>query len=99
MAGAEPQADNLIMQRYCPVCHNLVDMRRLSEATRPSDVADPWHFERHTREDYSRGTATRRICPGSARTNTTPGTLGRRGGVPGDSMVLGMRQFHRAGHS
>ncbi len=44
------------MQRYCPVCHKLIDMRRLSEATRPSDVADPWHFERHTREDYSGGT-------------------------------------------
>jgi len=67
VAGAEPQADNLIMQRYCPVCHKLIDMRRLSEATRPSDVADPWHFERHTREDYSLGTATRRVCPGSGK--------------------------------
>jgi len=67
VAGAEPRADNLIMQRYCPVCHKLVAMRRLSEATRPSDVADPWHFERHTREDYSRGTATQRVCPGSGK--------------------------------
>ena len=55
----------LIMQRYCPVCHKLIDMRRFSDATRPSDVADPWHFERHAREDYSGGTATQRVWPGS----------------------------------
>jgi len=67
VAGGEPQADNLIMQRYCPVCHKLIDMRRLSDPTRPSDVADPWHFERHAREDYSGDTATRRICPGSGK--------------------------------
>jgi len=63
----EPQADNSIMQRYCPACHKLIDMTRLSDATRPSDVADPWHFERHAREDYSLGTATRRVCPGSGK--------------------------------
>ena len=67
MTDGEPQADNLIMQRYCPVCHKLIDMRRFSEATRPSDVADPWHFERHAREDYSLGTATRKVCPGSGK--------------------------------
>ncbi len=67
VVGGEPQADNLIMQRYCPVCHKLIDMKRFSEATRPSDVAGPWHFERHTREDYSGGTATQRVCPGSGK--------------------------------
>jgi len=69
------------MQRYCPICHTLIDMRRLSDPTRPSDVADPWHFERHAREDYSGDTATRRICPGSGKNETRrPGHL--VGGVP-----------------
>jgi len=63
----EPQADNSIMQRYCPACHKLIDMRRFSAATRPSDVADPWHFGRHASEDYSLGTATRRVCSGSGK--------------------------------
>ncbi len=67
VAGAEPQADNLKMQRYCSVRHKPIGMRRLSEATRPSDAADPWHFERHTREDHSEGTATGRVRPGSGK--------------------------------
>ncbi len=60
-------ADTLIMQRYCPVCHKLIDMRRLSQATRPSDVADPWQFDHHARDDYSGETTTRKLCPGSGK--------------------------------
>ena len=55
------------MQRYCPVCHKLIDMTRFSEATRPSDAAGPWHFERHTREDYSGETTTQGVCSGSGK--------------------------------